>query len=257
MIAACFNPQKFVLVLICGILGLTIFYINKTAFATKIPLSITPSIQNADWVKAWWVERHQDKIDERRSMHNQVDLVFLGDSIMHSWEDLGESEWRQYYQPRNALNLGFSGDRTENVLWRIANGAVDDINPKLVVLMIGTNNAGHRKEDPTETALGIEKIIEALHSKLPDTKILLLAIFPRGKSSQDPMRLLVDSTNRLIQPMADNKTIFWLNVNDHFLQLDGAISQSVMSDYLHPNASQYKVWALAMEPTIVELMNQQ
>lgn len=236
-------------------MGLSIFFINKAAISTKLPLSITPAIQNPDWTKAWWVERHQDKIDERKRMNNQVDLVFIGDSITHSWEDLGESEWRQYYQPRNALNLGFSGDRTENVLWRIANGAVDDINPKLVVLMIGTNNAGHRKEDPTETALGIKKIIGALQTKLPNTKILLLAIFPRGKSSQDPMRLLVDNINRLIQPMSDNKAIFWLDLNDRFLQHDGTISLSVMSDYLHPNASQYKVWAQAMEPIIVELMN--
>lgn len=241
-------------VFIVVILGLTIFVIDQTALNTELPLSIRPAIQNADWTKAWWVERHQDKLDERKSMNNQVDLVFIGDSIMHAWEGLGDAEWQQYYQPRNALNLGFSGDRTENVLWRIANGAIDDITPKLVVLMIGTNNAGHRKDDPKETALGIEKIIEALQTKLPNTKILLLAIFPRGKTSQDPMRLLVDSTNRLIQPLADQRSVFWLDINHHFLQQDGTISQSVMNDYLHPNASQYVVWARAMEPTISKLM---
>lgn len=248
--------MKILSTFIIAVLGLTIFVIDQTALTTQLPLSIRPAIQNADWTKAWWVERHQDKLDERKSMNNQVDLVFLGDSIMHSWEDLGEAQWREYYQPRQALNLGFSGDRTENVLWRIANGAVDDIDPKLVVLMIGTNNAGHRKEQPTETALGIEKIIAALQTKLPNTKILLLAIFPRGKNSQDPMRLLIGNTNRLIQSLADKKVVFWLDINHHFLQQDGILSQTVMNDYLHPNASQYEVWARAMEPTISKLMNQ-
>ena len=89
----------------------------------------------------------------------KVDLLMIGDSITHAWEDKGLETWNQYYADRNALNLGFSGDRTEHVIWRFQNGAIDDISPKLAVIMIGTNNTGHRKENPRHTALGIKRII--------------------------------------------------------------------------------------------------
>lgn len=236
------------------VLGISFLLGSKIPQPDDLPLSVTPSVQNADWTHAWWLDRHQQKLEERQAMNNQVQLVFLGDSITHAWEHLGQQPWEHYYSNRKALNLGFSGDRTEHVLWRIANGAVDDISPKLVVLLIGTNNSGHRSEDPTETFLGIEKIIQALQLKLPSTKILLLAIFPRGKTSDDPMRLLVDKTNQLIQPLADQDKVFWLDINHHFVDQNGKIPQSVMQDYLHPNGSQYQVWAEAMEPTIKTLM---
>ena len=219
-------------------------------------LRATSSIMaDAEWSKKWWLPRHKSKIIEKNNMPS-VDLVFLGDSITHAWENKGKSVWASYCRARNALNIGFSGDRTEHVLWRLDHGAVDNISPKLVVLMIGTNNAGHFNEDPKETAQGVKAIISSLNEKLPTTKILLLAIFPRGKTKSDSKRQLNNNTNLLVKEYADNETVFFLDINHIFIDQSGALKASVMNDYLHPNTNQYKKWAQAIEPTIKRLMNE-
>ena len=141
--------------------------------------SIQPDVQSADWAKDWWGKRHEEKLAEKKE-RGQIDMVMIGDSITHGWEGAGKATWEKYYGSRNALNLGFSGDRTEQVIWRLQHGEVEGIAPKLVVLMIGTNNAGHRKEKSADTAAGVKAILEELGKRLPDTKCLVLAIFPRG-----------------------------------------------------------------------------
>ena len=115
-------------------------------------------------------------------------MVFLGDSITHAWDNKGKKVWALYYAKRNALNLGFSVDRTEHVLLRLNNSAVDNINPELLVMMIGTNNTGRRQDKPEYTALGIKSIIANLQKRQPEAKILLLAIFPRGAKPEDKLR---------------------------------------------------------------------
>lgn len=227
--------------------------LTGNAFSLSAPLSIQPRAQADTWAVEWWMPRHEDKLIEKNQM-KKVDLVFLGDSITHAWEDKGKQVWEKKYAKRNALNLGFSGDRTENVLWRLQNGEVSDIDPKLLVLMIGTNNTGHRQDKPEETALGIKHILELLKSQLPNTKVLLLAIFPRGASVDDPLRKINDDINDIIKGYGDGKRVHYLDINHLFLDGNGNLSQSVMQDLLHPNKDQYKVWAEAMEPKITSLM---
>ncbi|MDU0354234.1 platelet-activating factor acetylhydrolase IB subunit [Paraglaciecola aquimarina] len=217
------------------------------------PLSIKPHIQTDEWAVKWWMPRHQQKLIEKEQMAS-VDLLFLGDSITHAWENKGKEVWRQYYAKRQALNIGFSGDRTENVLWRLENGEVEGIDPKLVVLMIGTNNTGHRQDAPMDTALGIKRILETLEKKLPNSKVLLLAIFPRGASANDPLRKINDDINHIIKNYHDGDRVHYLDINHIFLDQNGNLSQAVMKDLLHPNAEQYEVWAQAMEPSINTLM---
>jgi beta-glucosidase len=219
-------------------------------------LSTTPVVQDAQWAVKWWMPRHEAKIQQRKEMDNKVDLLFIGDSITHAFDDKGKDVWVKYYAPRRALNLGFSGDRTEHVLWRLQNGAIDDIDPKLAIVMIGTNNTGHRDEDPENTAKGVKAILDTLNEKLPNTRILLLAIFPRGPNPENPKRKLNDEANQIIKTFADGKTIHWLNINDVFLTEDGVLEKSVMKDLLHPNADQYEKWAEAMEPKVKELMGE-
>lgn len=226
---------------------------SGSAFSEKEPLSIQPQTLNAEWAVKWWMPRHEAKLLEISQME-KVDLVFLGDSITHAWEDKGEQVWQQHYSKRNALNLGFSGDRTENVLWRLQNGEVSGIDPKLLILMIGTNNTGHRQDTPEETALGIQHILERLKSQLPNTKVLLLAIFPRGASIDDPLRKINDGINAIIKDYDDGKRVHYLDINHLFVDENGNLSQSVMQDLLHPNNDQYKVWADAIEPKIKLLM---
>lgn len=219
--------------------------INPDSF----PPALTPSKQSADW----WLPRHEEKLTLKDSMKS-VDLVFLGDSITQAWETKGATVWEAFYRPLNALNLGFNGDRTEHVLWRIEHGAVDDIQPKLLLLSIGTNNTGHRQDTAEETALGIQKILSLLQQKLPYTSILLLAIFPRSAKPTQRMRRLNNDINHIIQSYADNAKIFYLDINPIFLDQKGKLTRDIMEDFLHPNTDQYPIIAKALEPHVKTLM---
>jgi beta-glucosidase len=206
-------------------------------------------------VQKWWMSRHNQKLEEIKKADGKIDLVMIGDSITHFWEKEGKEIFNQFYGKRHALNLGFSGDRTEHVLWRLQNGEVAGINPKLAIIMIGTNNAGHRKEKPEDTAAGIKVILDDLKTRLPETRILLLAIFPRGEKPTDRTRELNDATNKIIEGYADGKQVIWLDINHVFLTEDGILTKAVMPDLLHPKLKGYKLWAEAMEPVIQNLLS--
>lgn len=215
----------------------------------KWPLALRPALQDT----VWWLPRHEEKLAEKNAME-KVDLVFLGDSITQAWEKEGAAVWDAFYQSRNALNLGFNGDKTENVLWRLAHGEVDNIQPKLLVLLVGTNNAGHRMDKAEDTALGIKQILSVLAEKLPQTKVLLLAIFPRSAKPTQKLRMLNNEVNQIICSYADDERVFFRDINHVFLDEEGRITSDVMNDFLHPNASQYQLFAEAIELTIVSLL---
>ncbi len=212
------------------------------------PWSITP-VPRKD---AWWQQRQAEK--NARIKQGHVDLLFIGDSITHSWENGGKQVWDKYYAKRNAVNLGFGGDRVEHVLWRLEHGNLDGIAPKLAVLMIGTNNAA---SPPGKIAQGIELDVAKIREKLPRTKILVLAIFPRGKNGQDRLRQSTQKTNELIsKAWAGDDMVTYLDIGRKFLEPDGTLSKDIMPDYLHPNAKGYEIWAEAIEPTVKKLMGE-
>jgi lysophospholipase L1-like esterase len=219
--------------------------------------STTPVVQDARWAVKWWMPRHKQKLEQVEKANGKIDLVLIGDSITHGWENSGKAVFKKYYGNRNTLNLGFSGDRTEHVLWRLQNDAVKGIKPKLAIIMIGTNNAGHRKEKSEETAAGVKAILDDLKTRLPETKILLLAIFPRGEKPTDHLRMLNVGTNKIIETYADGKRVHWLNINDKFLTKDGILTKEIMRDRLHPGAKGYEIWAETVEPTVKKLMGEQ
>jgi beta-glucosidase len=215
--------------------------------------ALTPAIQTAEWASSWWLPRHEQKLADLAA-GTQVDLLMLGDSITHGWEQAGRDVWEEFYGDRRAFNLGFAGDRTEQVLWRLDHGEVDGIDPKLVVLMIGTNNSGHRQDPPAQTASGIRAILDDLQRRLPSARILLLAIFPRGADADDELRRLNDAVNQRIAAFADGERIHYLDLSSELLSPDGTLSEEVMPDLLHPNERGYRLWAEAMEPTIERLL---
>jgi len=206
------------------------------------PLSAIPTERSEDW----WLARHQQKLAELQGINEPIDILFLGDSITHAWEVEGKEYWQQHFAHRKALNLGYTGDRTEHLLWRIQNGEINSLSSKWVVLLIGTNNAGHRHDSPEEIAAGIKAIVDELKQRLPNSKILLMAIFPRSRNKLKRMRKRVDSTNKLIREYSDEKQVLWLDINHHFLTDEGVLLESVMPDLLHPNAAQYYVWGKAV-----------
>lgn len=200
------------------------------------------------------------------SKQGDAQLVFLGDSITAGWNGRGKKAWEQYWVPMKAANFGIGGDRTEHILWRLQNGNYNGLKPKLTVLMIGTNNTGHQgramkehcgaiyNSSAKQTAQGVTEIIKLLKKKQPQMKILLLAIFPRGADNNNKMRQQNQATNRLIAKLADDKTVFFLDINRAFLQADGSLSKDIMPDLLHPNAAGYEIWSKGIMDKVKQLM---
>ena len=221
--------------------------------------SVTPAPLTQVWALEWWMKRHQSKLDEIGKLKQaglRSDLVFIGDSITHGWEDAGRKVWDEHFAPRHALDLGFGGDHTENVLWRLQHGELDGIDPKVAVLMIGTNNTGDRQEDPRTTAAGIRHLLDELRQRLPQTRVLLLAIFPRDPQAHSPLRLLNDRINGLISGFADGEQVVFLNINETLMGPQGELSADILPDWLHLSEQGYGLWARAIEPTLKRLMTQ-
>jgi lysophospholipase L1-like esterase len=200
-----------------------------------------------------WVKRHES-INER-AKQGEVGLIFLGDSITQGWEGLGKEVWEKYYGKRNAVNMGINGDRTQHVLWRLDNGNVDGITPKAAVLMIGTNNSNGSDFTAEEIAEGIGAIVKKLNERLPDTKVLILGIFPRGEKAL-PNREKIARTNEIVSKLADKKQNFYLDIGKKFLDDDGNLSREMMPDLLHLNPKSYAIWAEAIEEKLVELLDE-
>jgi beta-glucosidase len=211
--------------------------------------AVTP-VQRAD---QWWGPRH-NAVNERLKQGN-VDLLFIGDSITQGWEKAGREIWNTYYAPRNAVNMGFSGDRTQHVLWRLDNSNLEGLSPRLAIVMIGTNNSRGSDNTAEEIADGIITICQRLRTKLPRTRILLLAIFPRN-ADPSAQRQKNDQASLLASKVADGKMIHYLDINSRFLTKDGLLTRDIMPDYLHPNEAGYKIWAEAIEPKVAELMGE-
>ena len=181
----------------------------------------------------------------------KIDLIFLGDSITHSWEGTGRSVWNKYYKERSTLNLGYGGDRIQHLLWRIKNGELETLSPKLAVIMIGTNNS--KSNTAEEMANGIKLICCEVRKKLPDTKILLLAIFPRGERPS-PQRKRNKEASELASEIADGEMIYYSNINNAFLTKDGELLSKIMPDFLHPSPAGYEIWAKEINDKVAELM---
>ena len=179
-----------------------------------------------------WMELHRRFVErgknEMIAKEGPVDLLFLGDSITQGWNN--NDVWQRFYEPRHAANFGIGGDRTQHVLWRIQNGELDGIEPKVVVLMIGTNN--DCSASPDESPQGITSIVLELRQRLPKTRVLLLGVFPRDQRP-GPLRERLKSINDKIAKLDDGSNVRFLNIEKAFLNDDGTISRKIMPDYLH------------------------
>ena len=211
-------------------------------------------------------KRHAEKVAAAKASDH--DLLLIGDSITQNFDKPQyQAVWNQFFAPRKALDLGYSGGRTENILWNLQNGELEGQHPKVVTLLIGTNNSDDANypvvHDASQIRDGTAAIVKLLREKLPDTKILLLKIFPRTntykKSDGSPRgdaKKRFETNQRageLVAGLADNKSVFFLDVNHVFLKLDGTIDTAMMPDQLHPSPVGAKAWAEAMEPLLSKL----
>ena len=199
-----------------------------------------------------WLKMHEKFLEQAKA--GDIDLLFLGDSITQGWGGSGKAAWERYYAPRKVANFGISGDRTQHVLWRLDNGEIEGIKPKVVVLMIGTNNAGSNSAE--EIAVGVTSIVAKLKDKLPATKILLLAVFPRGEKPS-PVRDKLKEVNDQLAKLDDGgKTVKYLDIGDKFLGEEATLSKDVMPDFLHLSSLGYRIWADSIEPTLWSMLDE-
>jgi lysophospholipase L1-like esterase len=217
--------------------------------------AVKPVPRDANWVK-----RHEAFVAIAKK--GDVDVLFLGDSITDGWggeghgaKSAGGKVFAAEFRPLKAANFGIGGDRTEHVLWRLQNGELDGIQPKVVMLMIGTNNSGAKGNTAEEIAAGVKAIVGEIHQRSPKTKVLLLAIFPRGEKP-NPQRDKIKQVNETIAKLDDGgKTVKYLDIGDKFLQPDGTISKEIMPDFLHLSEKGYQIWAEAVKGPIQELLS--
>jgi lysophospholipase L1-like esterase len=205
-----------------------------------------------------WMSLHESFVARAKQGH--IDLLFLGDSITAGWlwGNGGLSVWNKYYVPRHAAEFGIGYDRTQNVLWRIEHGELEGIKPKVVVLLIGTNNAGNEdngqpRNTTPEIIEGVTTLVKELRVRLPASKILLLGIFPRGEKN-DPVRAQVKEVNLHLARLDDGKRARFLDIGSRFLEADGTLSREIMPDLLHPSERGYRIWAEAMQDTLARMM---
>ncbi|HEX2854832.1 MAG TPA: GDSL-type esterase/lipase family protein [Opitutaceae bacterium] len=226
--------------------------LSASAFAAEGNTAVQPEPRDAAWVK-----RHEGFVEIAKA--GGVDVLFLGDSITDGWRRVGKVLWDEHFAPLRSANFGIGGDRTQHVLWRMQNGELDGIAPKVVVLMIGTNNTGFERDKVTprntvpETVGGVTAVVEGLRAKLPEAKILLLAIFPRGEKDS-PQRAQVAEVNAAIARLDDGKAVRFLDINAKFLWPDGTLPRDFMPDLLHPNEVGYAIWAAAIKQPLAELL---
>jgi len=217
-----------------------------------------------------FMDAHQKFVEQAKK--GGIDVLFLGDSITAGWAGNGKEEWAKRYAPMKAANFGIGGDRTQHVLWRIENGELDGaIKPKVIVLMIGTNNTGG-SDTAEQIAEGVTKIVKTAQEKT-GAKVMLLGVFPRGitekqaEEAKDPknpvekaktmtpmQREKITKINEIISKLDDGKTVRYLDLKDKFMQPDGTLSKDTFYDYLHLTPAGYTIWADAIDPLLKEMM---
>lgn len=222
-----------------------------------LPSTVVPVTQDRSWPQYDWKKRHE--LTSAAVKRAKPQILLIGDSITHffggekfdGYALRGQQTWGEFYEPRKAGNLGFGWDKTENVLWRLQHGAIDGISPKLVVIMIGTNNSSTC--EAADIAAGITAIVAELNKRLPQSKILLLGIFPRGEKP-GPQREKLAAVNQIIAKLDGTQNVTFLDIGARFLTPEGLITKDIMPDFLHPNEKGYRIWAEAIEPTVKKLM---
>lgn len=222
------------------------------------PSSIVPCTQDRDFPTYDWAVRHAQV--KELTAKKKASLVFIGDSITqmfggepHDRSQPGKDVWEKYYGTRNATNLGFGYDYTENTIWRLQHGELDGAAAKAIVVNIGTNNMG--KNTPEEIVAGVKTVLTEVRRSQPAAKVLLLGIYPRG-SKPDATREKVAKTNTLLAELDGKESVTFLDVSAKLIEPDGTISKDTMGDYLHPTAKGYGIIAEAIEPTLKKLLGE-
>ena len=202
----------------------------------------------------WWRERHE--ANKERIARGDVDLLLIGDSITHGWDTGGKPVLDYYYGDRRCVNMGFGGDQTGNVLWRLDDAPMDNIHPKAAMLLIGINNLWVAcNQDPADVPLGTKMIVDKLERLYPDIKILVLFTFVVGPEGEQPTRSRVAKSNALLLDLLrDDPQVIVKDINYIWLDESNRVPAELMADFVHPTELGYKRWAAAVEPEISKIL---
>jgi lysophospholipase L1-like esterase len=208
-----------------------------------------------DWMSiAEWERRRQKLLAIPRAERERAQLVLIGDSITEGWDD---AIWNEHFARYGALRLGIGGDTTANVLYRIEQGELEHVDPRAVVLLIGTNDLGNDGATPEQTAAGIRAIVETLGRRWPGAHIVLLAVLPREQQPTAEGRRDVEATNRLLTDLDRQPNVQLVDLSAQLLEADGTISPAIMADFLHPTPLGYQRIATALDPILERLLSDQ
>ncbi len=205
---------------------------------------------------------HEQLLAKRKQ--GRIDIYFEGDSITRRWGATDYPQlldnWRENFFGWNAADFGWGADRVENILWRLENGELDGVNPKVIVLLAGTNNVGNRVPPEgsdaaaAEVTRGLAALLRVMEAKAPGAAIILMGIFPRN----DNMAVMpeINRINVNLSKMADGDRIRYLNINDRLADAEGKLYDGMMNakDQLHPTVKGYQVWADSLKPIFTELL---
>lgn len=202
---------------------------------------------------------HEQLLAKARAGH--IDLYFLGDSITRRWgcsdpqwaDNL--ANWKKNFFGWNAANFGWGADTLQNILWRVDNGELDDVNPKVIVILAGTNNVGQRPGGPHKVQDIVEAentLLNACRAKAPQAKIILTGITPRN----DNVAVIpeINAINEGLSKLADNKTVYYININDRLADATGTLHEGMTIDKLHLTPAAYQIWADALKPLLTDLL---
>lgn len=201
---------------------------------------------------------HQQLLAKARQGRGRIDVYFLGDSITRRWgaTDYPEllAHWNETFFGWNAANFGWGGDKTQHMIWRLENGELDGVDPKVVVLLAGTNNIGRNPDAGTagNIAAGIRRILDILQAKAPNAHIVLMAVFPRHDLAvANPT---IREINTRIAKFADGSRIHFLDINHLLADSTGKLHDYVSTDKLHLTLRGYQIWGEALKPVLHQLL---
>jgi lysophospholipase L1-like esterase len=203
------------------------------------------------------VTAHAELLEKAKN--GRIDVYFVGDSITRRWGALDYPDllanWRANFFGWNAANFGWGADRIEHILWRLENGELDGVRPKIIVVLAGANNVGSSpggEEKVADVTRGLKALVDVCQRKAPDATLILTAIFPRN----DNMAVVpeIERINANLATMADGKKIRFVNVNDKLADPDGRLFEGMTNDGLHPTVNGYQIWADALKPIFTELL---
>jgi len=254
-------PSSALALLAAGLFATALFNTSCTTVLPIDPALLNPATDSAIRPEArpgGWTQRHEEFVAIARQ--GGVEVLFLGDSITDFWRNRGKKIWDENYAPLHAANFGISADRTQHVLWRMQNGELDGINPKVIVLLIGTNNTGVEtngapRNTTAEAIQGVTQVVHTLQTKLPGSKVLLLGIFPRADAKGPPPASgVIPQINAALAKLDDGKLVRFVDFGAKFLGPDGQVAKELFPDLLHPNEKGYAIWADAIRAPLAEMM---